>query len=156
MMSLLAEAPARARHSAQRSDGPVVLYIEDHPVNVLIMEALLLHRPKLRLVVATTGEEGLQAARVEQPDLLLLDYHLPDCNGSDLLAELRRLDGLADTPAVVVSATDASAATGPGGFLEFWPKPLDVRGTLQAIDRLIEDHASAGADRAIVLAGSVQ
>ncbi|CAN7347174.1 response regulator [Rhizobacter sp. LjRoot28] len=156
MTSLLAEAPARARSTAQRPNGPVVLYIEDHPVNVLVMEALLLHRPKLRLVVATTGEEGLQAARVERPDLLLLDYHLPDCNGSDLLAELRRLDGLADTPAVVVSATDASGATGPDGFLEFWPKPLDVRGTLHAIDRLIDDHTHVGADRTLTIAGSIQ
>lgn len=155
-MTLLAEAPARVRPRTPRVEGPVVLYIEDHPVNVLIMEALLLHRPNLRLIVATTGEEGLQAARVEQPDLLLLDYHLPDCSGSDLLAELRRIDGLADTPAVVVSATDASGAIGPDGFLEFWPKPLDVRGTLRAIDRLIDAHATPGADRTLALAGSFQ
>lgn len=124
--------------TSPRARSAVILYVEDHPVNVLVMEALLLHRPNLRLVVATTGEEGLQAARIEQPDLLLLDYHLPDCNGADLLAQLRQIDGLADTPAIVVSATDAARSVGPDGFIEFWPKPLDVRSTLVAIDRLID------------------
>lgn len=126
----------------------VILYVEDHPVNVLVMEALLLHRPNLRLVVATTGEEGLQAARIEQPDLLLLDYHLPDCNGADLLAQLRQIEGLAHTPAIVVSATDAAGSVGPDGFIEFWPKPLDVRSTLVAIDRLI-DAQQVSRERAV-------
>lgn len=116
----------------------VVLYVEDHPVNVMIMEALLQHRPHLRLVVATTGEEGLQAARIEHPDLILLDYHLPDCNGVELLAQIRRLEGLDDTPAVAVSATDAGIELQASTFCEFWSKPLDVLQTLSAIDRLID------------------
>jgi CheY-like chemotaxis protein len=128
---------------ATREDGrAVVLYVEDHPVNVLIMEALLNHRPHLRLVVATTGEEGLQAARIEQPDLILLDYHLPDCNGVELLFQMRALEGLADIPAVAVSATDAASHLAGSTFCEFWPKPLDVSQTLGAIDRLI-DHPPA-------------
>jgi len=121
----------------------MVLYVEDHPVNVMIMEALLQHRPHLRLVVATTGEEGLQAARIEQPDLILLDYHLPDCNGVELLAQLRRLDGLGDTPAVAVSATDAGIELQESTFCEFWSKPLDVPRTLTAIDRLIDGQRPA-------------
>ena len=116
----------------------VILYVEDHPVNVMIMEALLQHRPHLRLVVATTGEEGLQAARIEHPDLILLDYHLPDCNGVELLAQIRRLQGLEGTPAVAVSATDAGIELQGSTFCEFWSKPLDVLQTLAAIDRLID------------------
>lgn len=123
---------------ASRPDArPVVLYVEDHPVNVMIMQALLDHRPALRLVVATTGEEGLQAARAESPDLMLLDFHLPDCNGAQLLGELRRVDGLAEVPAVVVSATDTLPQLGDASFCEVWPKPLDVHRTLDAIDRLV-------------------
>lgn len=128
-----------AEPSSGEDARAVVLYVEDHPVNVMIMEALLQHRPHLRLVVATTGEEGLQAARIEHPDLILLDYHLPDCNGVELLAQLRGLDGLGATPAVAVSATDAGIELQGSTFCEFWSKPLDVPRTLQAIDRLI-DH----------------
>ena len=118
----------------------MVLYVEDHPVNVMIMEAMLNHRPRLRLVVATTGEEGLQAARIERPDLLLLDFHLPDCDGAELLVQLREVDGLGDTPAVAVSATDDAARRLVGSsFCEFWAKPLDVHRTLGAIDRLIDN-----------------
>lgn len=131
---------ATLHRSQPPDDRPVVLYVEDHPVNVVIMSALLNHRPHLRLVVATTGEEGLEAARIEQPDLLLLDYHLPDCNGAELLMQLRDLDGLGAIPAVAVSATqDAARHLGSSTFCEFWPKPLDVHQTLASIDRLI-DH----------------
>jgi CheY-like chemotaxis protein len=128
--------PQRIRRDDARA---VVLYVEDHPVNVLIMEALLHHRPHLRLVVATTGEEGLQAARIEQPDLILLDYHLPDCNGVELLTQMRNLEGLRDVPAVAVSATDSAVQLRGSTFCEFWPKPLDVSQTLDAIDRLIDN-----------------
>lgn len=139
---------AAATASPDASPGPegeraVVLYVEDHPVNVLIMEAMLNHRPHLRLVVATTGEEGLQAARSEQPDLLLLDFHLPDCNGAELLTQLRDVQGLEGTPAVAVSATDAIQYLSGSTFCEFWAKPLDIQETLQAIDRLIE-HPPSG------------
>ena len=135
---------AAAPPGAQRRDArAVVLYVEDHPVNVLVMDALLHHRPQFRLVVATTGEEGLQAARIEQPDLILLDYHLPDCNGAELLAQMRSLDGLADVPAVAVSATDVGDLLADATFCEFWPKPLDVAITLQAIDRLIDHPPTA-------------
>jgi len=130
--------PPSADHPFGNDARAVVLYVEDHPVNVMIMEALLQHRPHLRLVVATTGEEGLQAARIEQPDLILLDYHLPDCNGVELLSQLRQLDGLENTPAVAVSATDAGIELQGSSFCEFWSKPLDVPRTLAAIDRLID------------------
>ena len=68
----------------------------------------------------------------------MLDYHLPDCNGVELLAQLRRLEGLGDTPAVAVSATDAGIELQSSTFCEFWSKPLDVLQTLAAIDRLID------------------
>lgn len=135
--------PSVASPAASQPARAVVLYVEDHPVNVLIMEAMLNHRPNLRLVVATTGEEGVEAARLERPDLLLLDFHLPDCNGVELLSQLRDLDGLRHTPAVVVSATDASPYVSSAAFCEFWAKPLDVQDTLLAIDRLIDDTPAA-------------
>lgn len=142
-------APAPPRTSP--AHRPVVLYVEDHPVNVMIMQAMLNHRPRLRLVVATTGEEGLQAARLERPDLLLLDFHLPDCDGAELLAQLRAVDGLGGTPAVAVSATDDAARRLAGStFCEFWAKPLDVHRTLDAIDRLIDHPPSSLQDTTLL------
>jgi CheY-like chemotaxis protein len=126
---------------------PVVLCVEDHPVNVMLMEAMLNHRPHLRLVVATTGEEGLQAAEIEQPDLLLLDYDLPDCNGVELLSQLRLLDGLGDVPAVAFSASEGAATeVKASSFCAHWPKPFDVEEALALFDRLI-DHPPGLATR---------
>lgn len=102
-----------------------VLYVEDHPVNVHLMEALFKRLPHLRLVVA---EDGLTARRIAptlNPCLLLLDLRLPDCHGCALLPQLRRLDGWADIPAVAVTAEPGFDAAGTG-FCEVWPKPLEL------------------------------
>ena len=115
--------------------GWSVLYVEDHPVNVLLMQALFAKRPRARLTVAITGEGGLQAARAQAFDLLLLDLRLPDCHGSELLQQLRRLPGLAEVPAVAVTAEDTRDLD--AGFSEIWHKPMDMQATLLRLDRLL-------------------
>jgi CheY-like chemotaxis protein len=120
-----AEAPQRT-----------VLYVEDHVVNVLLMQALFAKLPGARLVVATTGDAGWRAAAEFEPDLLLLDLLLPDCHGSELLQRIRTLPGHASTPAVAVTAEDSFDLMGTS-FQEIWMKPLDVPMTLQRLDRLL-------------------
>jgi CheY-like chemotaxis protein len=111
-----------------------VLYVEDHPVNVLLMQALFARYPVARLVVATTGKEGLALAQAESPDLLLLDVRLPDGNGIQLLQQLRALSALHATPAIAVTAED-TAGLAEAGFVDVWRKPLDMRTTLLRLDR---------------------
>src|SRR5437762_9753844 len=88
-----------ASYPISRSTVPVeapertVLYVEDHVVNVLLMQALFAKRPAVRLEVASTAELGLRAAADHRPDLLLLDLRLPDCHGSELLQRMRALPG---------------------------------------------------------------
>jgi CheY-like chemotaxis protein len=112
-----------------------VLYVEDHPINVLVMQALFTRRPALRLVVATTGQAGWEAALAQRIDLLMLDLHLPDCHGAELLQRLRAVPALAGVPAVAVTADMVDARL--AGFGETWHKPLDVLATLSGIDRLL-------------------
>jgi CheY-like chemotaxis protein len=124
-------------HTASPSDASLtVLYVEDHPVNVMLMEALLSRRPRLRLVVATTGECGWRAAVEHRPDLLLLDLRLPDCHGTELLQRLRGVPGLENVPAVAVTAEDGDLAG--FGFDEIWRKPMDLCAALARLDRLLE------------------
>lgn len=118
------------------ADQRNVLYVEDHPVNVLLMQALFSKRPNARLNIATTGEAGMQAAREQAPDLLLLDLRLPDCHGSELLQRLRALPGLAEVPAVAVTAEDTRELA-DAGFVEIWHKPMDMHATLFRLDRLL-------------------
>jgi len=112
-----------------------VLYVEDHPVNALLMAAIFEHRPELDLVIAQTGEEALRRARALQPVLLLLDLGLPDIHGSDLLQKLRNLPGYARLPAVAVTAhTDFPVER--AGFRELWAKPLLLEDVLPRLDAL--------------------
>ena len=136
-----------AQDDRPEGQGPAdwhVLYVEDHPVNVLLMQALFAKRPRATLAVATTGEAGLQAARAQAPDLLLLDLRLPDCHGSELLQRLRQIPELAAVPAVAVTAEDTHAL-GPADFVEVWHKPMDLNAALWRLDRLLARCSTAAA-----------
>lgn len=65
-----------------------VLYIEDVPINFVLVEGLLASHPGLELLHAASGEEGLRRAREEKPDVVLLDLHLPDMSGVDVMRAL--------------------------------------------------------------------
>jgi len=65
-----------------------VLYVEDEPVSFSVVEALLCAHPDLRLIRAQTGEEGVRRAHSEHPDAILLDMHLPDISGIDVVRRL--------------------------------------------------------------------
>lgn len=116
-----------------QSPRRTVLYVEDHPVNALLMAAIFEHRPQLDLVIATSGEEAQRVAADLRPVLLLLDLGLPDCHGSALLGRLRTLPGLASPPAVAVTADVAFEIAGTG-FCELWPKPLHLEHVLARLD----------------------
>lgn len=117
-------------------DTQEVLYVEDHPTNIHLMRALFKRRPHLDLVIAQDGREARELAARLQPSLLLLDLRLPDCHGSDLLAQLRQEYGWADIPAVAVTAEHGFRIAGTS-FVEVWPKPLDLGFVLSRVDQLV-------------------
>ena len=121
-----------------------VLYVEDEPLNVMLMQALLESRPMVQLRVAATGEEGYRRALECSPDLLLLDLRLPDGHGCDWLRCMRAQPELAAMPAVAVTAEPAGAFD-PSGFVEVWHKPLNLVDTLQRMDALLGLPAPAHA-----------
>ncbi len=112
-----------------------VLYVEDHPINALLMTAIFERRPALELVVATTGKEALRMAAGLKPALLMLDLGLPDCHGAQLLTLLRAVPGCEAAPAVAVTAHFDFDITGTG-FCELWAKPLNLDHVLQRLDAL--------------------
>ena len=67
-------------------------YVEDNETNVEVMRGILAQRPQVRLDVSITGLDGLAAIRQRPPDLILLDMHLPDIDGLELLRHLKRDD----------------------------------------------------------------
>jgi CheY-like chemotaxis protein len=107
-----------------------VLLVEDDPLSALLFGEALRAHTGLALRVAGNAETALALAAQWQPELLVIDGHLPDAKGHELLARLRLLPGLAEVPAVMATAdampADREAALARG-FVAHWPKPLDVR-----------------------------
>ncbi len=106
-----------------------VLYIEDDPVNLLLVREMMRHRPDLQLDAATNGEEGLQLAQAHRPALILLDMHLPDIDGQEVLRRLRADSRTAALRCVAVSANAMPEDIGlarAAGFDDYWTKPLDL------------------------------
>ncbi|MGD9835786.1 MAG: ATP-binding protein [Piscinibacter sp.] len=124
----------------------VLLYVEDNPVNVLLVQQLLARWPQIELVHAEDGQAGLELARRMHPDLVLLDMHLPDMEGSEVLEELKRNPDTAALGVVVLSASehpqDAHRAR-EAGALEYWTKPLDLRSFPADVIRVIGREAAA-------------
>jgi len=123
------EVPAaRPAVEAARSGG-TILYIEDNLTNVKLIEGVLSHRTDVSLISAMTGALGMDLARQHAPDMILLDLHLPDIPGDQVLARLRRDPKTRAIPVVILSA-DAT----PGqierlkaaGADEYLAKPIDV------------------------------
>lgn len=105
-----------------------VLYIEDNPVNALIVSELVRRRRDLRLHVASCGVEGVALARSLQPAMVLLDMQLPDIDGHEVLRRLRATRGLETVPVIALSANamphDIERAL-RAGMTSYWTKPLD-------------------------------
>jgi PAS domain S-box-containing protein len=136
------EPTASAMHTLPGEDGAGynqrhVLYVEDNETNVEVMRGIFGLRPQIRLSVATTGRDGLAAVHRDRPDLVLLDMHLPDFDGMELLHRLKANDGTADVPVIVVSAdalpAQVEAAYGAGA-LRYMTKPVAIDEMLDMLD----------------------
>jgi len=127
-------APAAERH------GGSLLYIEDNEVNVLLVRELLALRPGVAFHVAADGQTGVTLARELRPDLVLVDMHLPDFDGHEVLRRLRSDPLTAGLRCIALSANampeDVSRAR-EAGFNDYWTKPIDIRRFLAALDRLL-------------------
>jgi len=119
--------------------GPsrTVLYIEDNPSNLRLVQQILARRPAVTLLTAMQGRLGLDIAREHRPDLVLLDLQLPDVPGEDVLAALRSGEETRDIPVVVVSADATKGQISrllDAGAQAYLTKPLDVRRLLELLE----------------------
>lgn len=113
-----------------------VLYIEDDPVNAMLMQGIVDLGAGCRLQIARSGAEARSAVATMDVDLVLCDMRLPDVAGDALLAELRAIGLAASVPAVLVTAEsedEAERLARQGGFDGCWTKPLDVAATLLSL-----------------------
>lgn len=131
----LVQAEGRPRGLRHR-----VLYIEDNPVNAMIVAELLSRRPDVELHIAENGTRGVAQAQTLLPTLVLLDMQLPDFNGLEVMRRLQADPATARLPCVVLSANampDDIERALRAGARAYWTKPLDFAAFLRALDGLL-------------------
>jgi PAS domain S-box-containing protein len=125
----------------------IVLYVEDNRSNIRLLERLLARRPDVRLLTAMTGQAALDMVARERPDLILLDLHLPDMKGEEVLRRLWADPGTRLIPVAVLSA-DATTAqkqrTLAAGAVAYLTKPLDLDRLLRLLDDRLVNHEDGG------------
>ncbi len=131
------EAPQGAAHT--------ILYIEDNLSNLNLIEHILSRRAQFRLISAIQGRRGLELAREHCPDLILLDLHLPDIDGDEVLRHLRAEPATRDIPVIMLSA-DATPKQIErlleAGARAYLTKPLDVKQFLRVLDHNLSAQCS--------------
>jgi CheY-like chemotaxis protein len=119
----------------------LVHYVEDNETNAEVMRGILALRPQVKLEVSALGLDGLTAIRQRRPSLILLDMHLPDIDGLELLRHLQADPDTADIPVIVVSADATSARISEAiaaGATQYLTKPVNVPQFLAVLDELLE------------------
>lgn len=123
-----------------RIASKTVLYIEDNPANRTLVAQILKQRDNIRVVTAETPELGIELARGEDPDLILLHINLPRMSGYQVLEHFKGDVHLRDVPVIAISAnampSDIETAKS-AGFDEYITKPLDVARFLVTMDAFL-------------------
>jgi len=118
-------------------DALSLLYVEDNPVNAMLVRELVGLRPNTVLHVATDGRSGIDAVLQHLPDLVLVDMQLPDMDGHELLRHLRARQPELRVVALSANAMpDAMQKARAAGFDDYWTKPIDIQSFLAGLDRL--------------------
>ena len=124
-------------HSAQA--GGTVQYIEDQVANVVLVEGLLADLPGVSLITAGTGADGIRLARSERPDLVLLDMHLPDFGGLEVIRALSLEISLGLKVALLTGdafTMDVIKAMSLGAY-DYWVKPIDPHRLIDGVRRAL-------------------
>jgi signal transduction histidine kinase/CheY-like chemotaxis protein len=132
----------RARIAATESADAryTVLYVEDNPVNLHLVEEVLSLRSSVRLLTAAEGRMGLELASAHKPDVILLDINLPGMNGLAVLKALQNNDATRHIPVIAVSANAMPRDIEKGlalGFYRYLTKPIKVAELLEMLDEAL-------------------
>lgn len=115
-----------------------VLYVDDDRINTLLFVEACRFASGVEVDSAASGAEALELAAQWQPDLLVIDLHLPDTTGYELLPALRARLGAPELPAFLCTAEDAAQVSIPSkaaGFDGCWTKPVDLQTVLAELIR---------------------
>jgi PAS domain S-box-containing protein len=136
------ESPEIAQPQVQ--DGAplrTLLYVEDNPANLKLVEQLIARRPDMRLLSARDGNRGVELARTHHPDVILMDINLPGISGIEALKILREDASTAHIPVVALSANAMKRDIEKGllaGFFRYLTKPIKIHEFMETLDVALE------------------
>jgi PAS domain S-box-containing protein len=123
-----------------------LLYVEDNPANLELVEQLIGRRPDLRLLSAADGNHGIEFARAYLPDVILMDINLPGVSGIEAMKILRADPSTAHIPIIALSANavprDIEKAL-EAGFFNYLTKPIKVNQFMEALDVALQSAAKS-------------
>ena len=117
-----------------------ILYVEDNPDNVYMLTRRL-KKKGFELIIAGDGQEGIDKAIEESPDLILMDLSLPTMDGWTATAEIKKIEGLKDIPIIALSAhamPEHRDRAIKAGCSDYDTKPVDIKRLLSKIGQYIE------------------
>lgn len=118
-----------------------LLYVEDNPANMMLVEDLIARRPDIRLLSARDGNQGIKVARASLPDMILMDINLPGISGITALKVLAADPATAHIPVVALSANAIPRDIEKGlqaGFFRYLTKPIKVSEFMETLDVALE------------------
>ena len=123
-----------------------LLYVEDNPANMKLVEQLIARCPDLKLLTAVNGTLGIQIARAAQPQVILMDVNLPGISGIEALKILRQDPATARIPVVALSANAMPRDIAMGlelGFFRYLTKPIKVKEFMETLNEALESAEKA-------------
>ena len=126
--------PAQGQDEAHMQ---TLLYVEDNPANLMLVEDIIARRPDIRLLSARDGGRGIALARTSRPDVILMDINLPGISGIEALKILTADNATAHIPVIAVSANAIPRDIEKGlkaGFFRYLTKPLKVVEFMETLD----------------------
>jgi CheY-like chemotaxis protein len=124
-----------------------LLYVEDNPANLKLVEQIIARYPEIRLLTAMNGVRGIESAYASQPDAILMDINLPGINGFEALNILRSDPVTAHIPVIAISANAMPRDIEKGlkaGFFRYITKPIKVTEFMEALNVALDYAKNRG------------
>ncbi len=134
-------------HVSHEARLRTLLYVEDNPANMKLVEQIIARRPDLRLLIAVTGHLGIELARNAQPEMILMDINLPDISGIEAMKILHQDPVTAHIPIVALSANAMPRDIEKGikaGFFRYLTKPIKVNEFMDTLNVTLDFAENGG------------
>jgi CheY-like chemotaxis protein len=139
----------------EKSAMHTLLYVEDNPANLMLVEQIISEHPQINLLSARDGLLGIELARTHLPDVILMDINLPGISGTETLKRLGKDPATLHIPVIAISANAMPTDIEKGlkaGFFRYLTKPIKVNEFVTALDEALKFAESKRDDTSVPLA----